>query len=247
MRYGFVIPVYNHGSTLEAVVQKLAVHNLPIIVIDDGNDEYNKAFIKLVAEKYQLVDVVVHKKNCGKGKAVASGIFRANEIGLTHVFQIDSDGQHDTDRVKKFIEKSKENPDAVICGYPEYDKDAPKHRVNGRKIANGWVHFVCLSNEIKDAMIGFRVYPVAPYLKLLKSHTFIDSRMGCDIDVLVRLSWLGIRIISESVKVSYPADGISNFRMVSDNLRIAWTYTRLCLGMFIRFPIIIYRNLKKNK
>lgn len=96
-------------------------------------------------------------------------------------------------------------------------------------------------------MIGFRVYPVAPYLKLLKSHAFIDSRMGCDIDVLVRLSWLGIRIISESVKVSYPADGISNFRMVSDNLRIAWTYTRLCLGMFIRFPIIIYRNLKKNK
>lgn len=62
MRYGFVIPVYNHGSTLEAVVQKLTVHNLPIIVIDDGNDEYNKAFIKLVAEKYQLVDVVVHKK-----------------------------------------------------------------------------------------------------------------------------------------------------------------------------------------
>lgn len=62
MRYGFVIPVYNHGSTLEAVVKKLTVHNLPIIVIDDGNDEYNKAFIKLVAEKYQLVDVVVHKK-----------------------------------------------------------------------------------------------------------------------------------------------------------------------------------------
>ena len=46
MRYGFVIPVYNHGSTLESVVQKLTVHNLPIIVSDDGNDEYNKAFIK---------------------------------------------------------------------------------------------------------------------------------------------------------------------------------------------------------
>ena len=42
MRYGFVIPVYNHGSTLETVVKKLTVHNLPIIVIDDGNDEYMK-------------------------------------------------------------------------------------------------------------------------------------------------------------------------------------------------------------
>lgn len=245
MKYGFVIPVYNHGSTLEAVVQKLLIHNLPIIVIDDGNDETNKAFIKSVAEKYQLVDVIVHKKNCGKGKAIASGILRATELGLTHILQIDSDGQHDTERVQHFLEKSHENPEAVICGYPEYDKDAPIHRVNGRKIANGWVHFVCLSKEIKDAMIGFRIYPVAPYVKLLKNHTFIDSRMGCDIEILVRLSWLGVRIISESVKVSYPADGVSNFRIVRDNIRISCTYARLCLGMMMRFPVILYRNSKK--
>lgn len=247
MKYGFVIPVYNHGSTLESVVQKLAVHNLPIIVVDDGNDEKNKAFIRHVAENYQLVDVVTHKKNCGKGRAMVSGVIRANELGLTHVLQIDSDGQHDSSRVGYFIEKSKENPDAVICGYPEYDADAPSHRMNGRKIANGWVHIVCLSKEIKDAMIGFRIYPVEPYNKLLKKHIYIDSRMGYDIEILVRLSWSGVRIISESVKVNYPADGISNFRMVRDNLRIAGTYTRLCLGMMMRFPIILYKNSKKAK
>lgn len=244
MKCGFVVPVYNHGSTLEDVVKNLVVYNLPIIVVDDGNDEKNKAFIQNVGKTYSLVTVVEHKKNYGKGKALNSGLKKAYEMGLTHIFQIDSDGQHDANRIKRFLELSKENPDAVICGYPEYDENAPKKRVNGRKIANRWVHFVSLNNQIKDAMIGFRIYPVAPYYKLLKKHAIIDNRMGFDIDILVHLSWAGVPIISESVKVNYPKDGISNFRMVRDNICIALTYSRLCIGMIFRLPILINRKVK---
>ncbi|MCR5495134.1 MAG: glycosyltransferase family 2 protein [Treponema sp.] len=246
LKYGFIIPVYNHGATLESVVKNLLVHNLPIIVVDDGNDQKNKDFIAEVVKKYPLVSLVTRKKNGGKGKAMSDGVRRAYEMGLTHVLQIDSDGQHDTGRVACFLQKSRENPDAIICGYPEYDADAPSRRVNGRKIANTWVHIVCLSNEIKDAMIGFRIYPVAPYYKILKHHAVLDARMGYDIDILVHLSWAGIKIISESVKVSYPLDGVSNFRMVRDNLRIACTYTRLCFGLIFRFPILLVRNLRRG-
>ena len=39
MNYGFVVPVYNHGSTLEFVVKQLSEYGFPIIVVDDGNDE----------------------------------------------------------------------------------------------------------------------------------------------------------------------------------------------------------------
>ncbi|MCR5401928.1 MAG: glycosyltransferase family 2 protein [Treponema sp.] len=247
MKYGFVVPVYNHGSTLESVVQNLSGYNLPVIVVDDGNDQENKAFIQAVEKKFPQVTLVTRKKNGGKGKAMNDGILKASEMGLTHVLQIDSDGQHDANRVKAFLEISEKNPQAVICGYPEYDANAPKSRVNGRKFANGWVHFVTLSKEIKDAMIGFRIYPVAPYCSLIKKGAFLDGRMGYDIDVLVHLSWKGLPIISESVKVSYPKDGVSNFRMVRDNLRIALTYARLCLGMFIRFPLILVRNAGKKR
>lgn len=248
MKFGFVIPVYNHGSTLEGVVRALSVHEIPMIVVDDGNDQANKAFISEVAQKFSLVTVVTRAKNGGKGKAMCDGIRKAHEMGLTHVFQIDSDGQHDSDRVSRFFELSKENPDAVICGYPEYDKDAPSSRVRGRKIANGWVHIVTLSREIKDAMIGFRIYPVEPYFKILESHAILDGRMGFDIDILVHFSWRGVPIISESVKVSYPEDGISNFRVVRDNIHIAGTYARLCLGMFVRFPyLLILKKRRKSR
>ena len=38
-KFGFVIPVYKHGSTIEAVVQSLLPYSYPIIIIDDGNNE----------------------------------------------------------------------------------------------------------------------------------------------------------------------------------------------------------------
>lgn len=247
MKYGFVVPVYNHGATLEEVVKSLVSYDFPIIVVDDGNDEKNKVFIRDVEKNYNLVTVVWRKKNGGKGKAMCDGVLKANEMGLTHIFQIDSDGQHDALRVNRFLELSKENPNDVICGYPEYDKNAPAKRVNGRKIANFWVHIVSWDFSIKDALIGFRIYPVKPYFECLKHHAIIDSRMGYDIDILVHLCWKNVKIISESVKVSYPKDGVSNFRMVRDNLHIAGTYTRLCVGMIFRIPLLIAHKIKRGK
>ena len=246
MKYGFVVPVYNHGSALESVVKNIEGYNFPIIVVDDGNDEVNKNAIAEVVKNCPLCVLVTREKNGGKGKALADGVRKADELGLTHVLQIDSDGQHDAERVAHFVEVSMKNPDAIICAYPEYDESAPKHRVKGRAIANGWIHFVTLSNEIKDAMIGFRIYPVAPYIKLLNSPEVVDSRMGYDIEVLVRLFWRNVPVISESVKVTYPVDGVSNFRVVRDNIRISLTYTRLCLGMIVRLPVLIYRKIRKG-
>ena len=246
MKFGFVVPVYNHGSTLENVVKNLLPYNYPIIVVDDGNDEKNKSFINAVAEKYSLVKLVIHKKNMGKGKAMISGVKAANELGLTHIFQLDSDGQHDTTSIPRFLELSEKNPDAVICGCPKYDESAPKERVNGRKFANGWIHIVTLSKEIEDGMIGFRIYPVKPYIQICKHH-IIDSRMAYDIDILVHFNWKGINIISEPVKIFYPADGISNYNYVRDALRISAMYTRLCTGLIFRFPFLLTRKIIKGK
>lgn len=245
-RFGFVIPVYRHGSTLDYVISSLEKFNYPIIVVDDGNTGDDKIFIQEAAEKFPLVNLVVHKKNGGKGRSVNDGIKKAHELGLTHVLQIDSDGQHDISRCKFFFEESEKNPGAVICGYPEYDESVPKARLNGRKIANAWIHIVTVSNEIRDALIGFRIYPVEPYYNLLKHHAVIDSHMGYDTDILVHLSWKNISIISHPVKISYPKDGVSNFRMVRDNIHISLTFTRLCVGMIFRFPVLFFRMIRRN-
>ena len=223
MKYGFVIPVYRHGATLESVVKSLAGFEFPIIVVDDGNDEENRNLIAAVAQKYPLVTVVTRPKNGGKGRAMISGIYKAHEMGLTHILQLDSDGQHDAARADRFFELSRQNPDAIICGYPQYDATAPKSRVNGRKFANGWIHIVTLSGQIKDAMIGFRIYPVAPFVKMY---------------------WRGVPVISEPVKVFYPADGISNYHYFKDTLRLTSVYSRLCIGMIFHAPLLLFRKIR---
>ena len=38
MKAAFLVPVYNHGTTLEVVVQSLLAFALPDIIVDDGND-----------------------------------------------------------------------------------------------------------------------------------------------------------------------------------------------------------------
>ena len=137
-------------------------------------------------------------------------------------------------------------PNSIICGYPEYDESVPEIRKKAREISNNWARLCSLSGQIVDAMCGFRIYPVAPYYELLKNHAWIDSRMGYDADVLVRLIWKGVDVKSFPVKVTYPKDGISNFRIVRDNLHISASFARLFIGMIFYLPYFAIRSLKKK-
>jgi hypothetical protein len=133
----------------------------------------------------------------------------------------------------------------LICGYPEYDDSVPKAREQGRKITNFWVAIETLSLKIPDAMCGFRIYPLSlswPVMKCLR-----NNRMGVDIESIVRLAWAGLQMRFFPIKVRYPEDGVSNFRMFHDNVVISMTHTMLCFGMLIRLPLILTRRLFKKK
>lgn len=245
MNQGFIIPVYNHGETLQNVVSALQEYNLPILVVDDGNDSQNKVYINLVCQKFSNVTLIVNKRNKGKGYSVCRAIKKAHEMGITHLFQIDADGQHDTFQCKLFLEKSKENPEALICGEPQFDESIPQERLNGRKISNNYASFVTLTKDyIKDAMCGYRIYPVEPFYKILK-YSYIDSHMGFDTEILVRMIWADVPVVFLPVNVSYPVGGKSNFRMVRDNIRISFMFARMTVGMWLRYPKLLKR--KKNR
>ena len=86
MKYGFVVPVYNHGATLEDVVKNLLPYEFPIIVVDDGNDEKNKAFIRDVEKKYPLVTVVERKKKWRKGQGYGKWLEKSARNGSYSYF-----------------------------------------------------------------------------------------------------------------------------------------------------------------
>jgi len=238
--------VYRHGKTACALAERLASSSLPVIVVDDGNGAEDRACLAECAAKTPGVALVRLETNSGKGGAVTAGIGKAAELGLTHVLQIDADGQHDIEKTAFFLEESARHPGMVICGYPEFDASAPRSRVTGRKISTFWAAIVTLSTDLKDTNCGFRVYPVDASLRVTKT-PFMNRRMAFDTEILVRLYWKEVYPLFYPIKVNYPLDGISNFRMVGDNVGISMVFTRLCIGMMLRLPLLIFRKIKRGK
>ena len=120
----------------------------------------------------------------------------------------------------------------------------PKSRENGRKITNFWIAIETLSFDIPDAMCGFRIYPLEKTVPLIRKIS--DFRMGFDIEILVRLKWKNVEMNFYPIQVHYPENGISNFRLVKDNISISWMHTKLFFGMLLRLPILLVRKKRKN-
>jgi hypothetical protein len=158
---------------------------------------------------------------------------------------MDADGQHDAEAIPFFLKAARKHPEDLIAGFPQYDGSVPKSREQGRKITNFWVAIETLSKDIPDSMCGFRIYPVKSTMPVAKKLT--SYRMGFDIEILVRLSWAGVKMRFYPIKVTYPEDGVSNFRVFGSNVEISWTHTKLCTGMILRLPVILWRRFKAKK
>ncbi|MFJ3463179.1 glycosyltransferase family 2 protein [Achromobacter spanius] len=239
-----VIPVYNHGGTVAAVVAQLAAHGLPCVLVDDGSEPTCAAVLDALAAQpdTQLVRRAV---NGGKGAAVQDGLRAAIKLGYTHALQVDADGQHALDDIPRFAQMSREQPDAVICGAPVYGDDVPRSRLYGRWLTRIWVWINTLSIDIPDAMCGFRVYPLAKVVPVIDA-THVGRRMDFDIAVLVRLHWKGVRMAWLPTRVAYPEGGISHFKGLQDNVLISRMHARLFFGMLARSPVLLWRRLTRS-
>lgn len=237
-----VIPVYNHGGTVGAVVESLLGLGLPCVLVDDGSRPDCAAVLDALAGPR----VTLHRRaaNGGKGAAVRDGLRAAAAAGYTHALQVDADGQHDLDDASRMIAESARRPDALIGGLPLYGDDAPRSRLYGRWLTRIWVWINTLSRDIPDAMCGFRVYPLAATLPALDG---TGDRMDFDIAVLVRLHWAGMPMRWLPTRVSYPEGGVSHFRGLQDNLLISRMHARHFFGMLWRSPRLLARRLTRKR
>ncbi|MDQ8034806.1 MAG: glycosyltransferase family 2 protein [Bordetella sp.] len=234
-----VIPVYNHGATVGAVVAALRGLDLPCVLVDDGSRADCAAVLDALARPGVML--VRRAVNGGKGAAVQDGLRAALAAGYTHALQIDADGQHDLADARRLLALARAEPQALIGGQPVYGDDVPRARLYGRQLTRVWVWINTLSRDIPDAMCGFRVYPLARVLPVL-AHS--GARMDFDIAVLVRLHWAGVPMRWLPTRVVYPADGISHFRGLADNVLISRMHARLFFGMLLRAPRLLWRRTR---
>jgi len=240
-KFCFIIPVYDHSKNLFGLVEELAKKNFHIFLVDDGShDDCKKIMMQLDLEIKGLT-LKSHALNLGKGAAIKTGLKEAKKSGYSHAIQIDADGQHNIEDISRFIAEVDKQPNALISGFPTFDKTVPKLRYYSRYATHFWVWVNTLSKDIKDSMCGFRIYPVNQSCLLLSKQK-IGDRMEFDTEFMVRWHWTGNPIIQIQTRVTYPKDGISHFRVFRDNLLISWMHVKLFFGMLRRFLILLNKK-----
>jgi len=235
-----LVPVYNHAEAIVQTLEGLRALNLPIILVDDGSDVHCAGVLDTLAEA-DTVDLVRLPINRGKGAAVRAGLARAAERGLTHVLQVDADGQHEAADLPPFVDRLRADDEVLLLGYPRFDASVPRHRFYSRYITHSLVWLATLSFDLRDTMCGVKLYPVSAVNRLVAKHPCGD-RMEFDSELPVRWHWQGGRVDNLPVRVRYPIDGVSHFKLWRDNVLLAGMHLRLLLGMLRRLPTLLSRR-----
>jgi glycosyltransferase involved in cell wall biosynthesis len=229
LRPALAIPIFDHPETIGAVVESLAKFDLPCLIVDDGSGEATQRELELLSERYSWVEVVRHPENRGRGAALRTAYRSAAQRGFSHVVQLDADGQHAAADVPRLLQAATEQPEALILGAPIFDDSAPFHRLHGRKLSQGIVWLETMSLAVRDPLCGFRCIPLARTLAILEGARTGD-RMDFDPELVIRLVRAGLPVVNVPTEVQYHEGGTSHFRMLEDNLLIAWAYLRLAFA-----------------
>lgn len=218
-----IIPTYNNAATLAKVIEDVAGYIGQIIVINDGSTDNTVEIVN----RFPSVQFISYEKNVGKGWALRKAFRYAIEKGYMYAISIDSDGQHFAKDLPAFINKLEEEPHAVIIGARNMGQESvPGGSSFGNKFSNFWFK-VETGITSPDTQSGYRLYPLEP----LKKMRFITRKYEFEIEVLVRLAWKGVKVISVPVTVYYAPkeERISHFRPFKDFFRISVLNTILVL------------------
>lgn len=236
-----LLPTYNTGPRLRAVVAEVLRHWQPVMVVVDGSTDGSERALLDLAKLEPELTVRSLPRNGGKGAAVLAGAQAAIERGFTHVLVMDADGQHPAASIAEFMATSQRQPQALVLGQPIFPANIPIERLHGRKLSTGLVHLEILGAGIADPLFGFRVYPLAPLLAVLGPRRG-GRRYDFDTEAAVRLNWAGVPPVNLAAPVKYfsrAEGGVSHFHYLRDNALLAWMHTRLLIELLLwRWPTV---------
>src|ERR1043166_999077 len=215
-----IVPVFNHGLTVQRVVRG-AKAVLPVIAVDDGSTDQTP---KVLADETGIT-LLTLPQNQGKAAALKTGFAKAEEMGFTHAITIDADGQHPVEALEDFAAACRKQPDAFIIGVRDLKAArAPIARRISNSLSTFWFRFET-GVKLTDTQCGYRVYP----LTAIRGIKVESDRYAFELEVMVKAAWAGIRLVPQPVPVDYeaPTSQLSHFDPLRDFLRISRVHSRL--------------------
>jgi glycosyltransferase involved in cell wall biosynthesis len=144
-----LIPGYQEGPRIAAVVEGARVH-LPVVVVDDGSTDDTAAR----AEAAGAIVLRQHP-NAGKGAAIRMGFRHALERGALAVVTLDADGQHDPAEIPTFLAAFESGKPELIIGRRDFSSMPFVRRLSNT--LGGWIFSAAVGRRVADNQSGYRL------------------------------------------------------------------------------------------
>jgi glycosyltransferase involved in cell wall biosynthesis len=214
-----VVPAFDAERTLGLVLSEIeaALPGVDILVIDDGSRDRTAA----IARERGVVVVPSRSRrgepgeNHGKGAALRTALEEALARGLRVMLSVDADGQHPAEEAARIFHSAAPD-EALVLGVRDL-AGAGAPRAN--RFSNAFSNFFLsrfAGRPLPDTQCGLRRYPVASTLAL----GVRGERYDFEAEVLLRAAWAGVPLAFEPIRVLYPPDRETHFKLSEDPWRI---------------------------
>lgn len=241
-----LIPSYNPDNRLLELVDALIKKNIKhIIVVNDGSfTSCDSIFKKL--ESIKTCTVLRHAVNCGKGRALKTGLnyFYLKFPGSPGIVTADGDGQHQAADILKVVRALKENPNKLVLGVRKFKRNVPFRSLFGNVLTR-LVFLFLIGKRVSDTQSGLRGLPRFPIPPLLKMK---GERYEYEINMLILTKVKVIDIVEKEIDTIYIENNRdSHFNPLFDSMRIYFQLLRFTFSSLLAslFDFIIFTTVFK--
>lgn len=205
-KLAIIIPAYNEASvladTLASIRQIIPQLPLPveIIVVNDGSRDNTGQ----VAQDYADV-TLSHRRNCGLGAALATGIEYAKRHGFTALITFDADGQHSPRDIVRAYRELARGYDVVIGSRFLGSHEAMPAMRRGILWLSNLVTYLFFGVWTTDSQSGFRALSSTA----ISSLHLLGNRMEVSSEFFGQIKKLGLKYSEIPIHVHYTRYSLS--------------------------------------
>jgi glycosyltransferase involved in cell wall biosynthesis len=187
-----LIPGYQEGPRIAAVVEAAARH-LPVIVVDDGSTDDTAAQAEAAG-----ATVLIQRPNAGKGAALRAGFRHVLDRGIAAVVTLDADGQHDPAEIPTFLAAYEATGAELIIGRRDFAAMPPVRRLSNT--LGGWVFSAAVGRRVADNQSGYRLIGRRLMTALLDSD---EQGFEFEVEMIARAIALDLPVADVRVRTIY--------------------------------------------
>lgn len=157
-----VIPTYNESQNISRLIPALLELPVNILVVDDASSDGTADIVREFGKSTGRVDLLGRPGKLGLGSAYKDGFALAQSKGYETIIQMDADGSHRVEDLRKMLEYFQSHGDVgLLIGSRWVQggavKNWPKYREILSRSANIYSRAM-LGLSVKDITAGFRIY-----------------------------------------------------------------------------------------